>query len=64
METITLTIPDMKSPHCQMAVTNAVRKAGASVKEVGPSRASIELIGGVTKQSIVSAIQKAGYRVV
>jgi copper chaperone CopZ len=64
METINLTIPNMKSPHCQMTVTNTVKGIGGSVKSVAPTKAEIELTNGLTKEAVVSAIQKAGYNVV
>ena len=64
METINLTIPNMKSPHCQMTVTNTVRAIGANVKSVSPAKAEIELASGQTKDAIIHAIQKAGYNVV
>lgn len=64
METINLTIPNMKSPHCQMTVTNAVKAAGGSVKSIAPARAEIELHNELTKDVVIQAIQKAGYNVV
>jgi copper chaperone CopZ len=64
METINLTIPNMKSPHCQMTVTNAVTAIGGNIKSVGPTKAEIEMPNGLTKEAVVSAIQKAGYNVV
>ena len=64
METIKLTIPNMKSSHCQMTVTNAVKAIGGNVKSVAPTKAEIELSDGLTKEAVVSAIQKAGYNVV
>jgi len=63
METINLTIPNMKSPHCQMTVTNAVKALGGNVKSVSPSKAEIELGTGLTKDAVIQAIQKAGYNV-
>ncbi|WP_276374232.1 heavy-metal-associated domain-containing protein [Chryseolinea sp. H1M3-3] len=64
METINLTIPTMKSTHCQMTVTNTVTAIGGNVKSVAPTKAEIELSNGLTKEAVVSAIQKAGYNVV
>lgn len=63
METLKLTIPNMKSPHCQMTVSNAVKNLGASVRSISPMHAEIELAGGLTKQAVVDAIEKAGYKV-
>ena len=47
METINLTIPNMKSPHCQMTVTNTVKALGANVKSVSSKKAEIELGAGL-----------------
>lgn len=63
METINLTIPGMKSPHCQMTVTNAVKSIGGSIKTVSPGKAEIELGNGITKEMVVQTIEKAGYKV-
>jgi copper chaperone CopZ len=64
METINLMIPNMKSTHCQMTVTGAVKAIGANVKSVAPSKVEIELAAGVTKDAVIQAIQRAGYNVV
>ena len=64
METINLTIPNMKSPHCQLNVTNTVKALGANVKSLSPTKAEIELNNGLTKDAVILAIQKAGYNVV
>lgn len=63
METIKLTIPNMKSPHCQMTVTSAVKNIGASVISIAPMNAEIELQNGVSKEAVISAIEGAGYNV-
>ena len=63
METISLTIPNMKSPHCQMTVTNTVNAIGGNVKSVAPTKAEIELGNGLTKDAVIQAIEKAGYKV-
>jgi len=54
----------MKSTHCQMTVTNAVKAIGGSIKSVAPTKAEIELNNGLTKDALIQAIQKAGYNVV
>lgn len=64
METISLSIPNMKSPHCQMTVTRLVQNTGARIKQVAPGTAEIELAGGVTKDAVIEAIEKGGYPVV
>lgn len=63
METINLTIPNMKSLHCQMTVTSAVKAIGGGVKTIAPTTAEIELSNGLTRDAVVQAIQKAGYNV-
>jgi copper chaperone CopZ len=63
METIQLTIPTMKSHHCQMTVTQAVQSVGASVKSMAPTKAVIEITDGLTRQAVMEAIEKAGYKV-
>lgn len=63
METINLTIPNMKSPHCMMVVSGALKNlSGAAIKKVVPGEAEIEL-SGVTRDLVVDAIEKAGYTV-
>jgi copper chaperone CopZ len=64
METINLTIPNMKSHHCQMTVTNTVKSIGGNVRSIAPTKAEIELGTGLTKDAVIQAIQKAGYNVV
>lgn len=64
METINLTIPNMKSRHCQMTVANTVKSIGGNVKSVYTTKAEIELTNGLTRNAVVSAIQKAGYNVI
>ena len=53
----------MKSSHCQMTVTQVVKSLGADVTSVAPAHIEINLSEGTTKESIISAIQKAGYKV-
>ena len=64
METINLTIPNMKSPHCQMTVTNAVKAIGGNIKSIAPAKAEIEFGNELTKDAVIEAIQNAGYKVV
>jgi copper chaperone CopZ len=63
METIQLTIPNMKSTHCQMTVTRVVQQMGATVKSMAPGKAEIGMTDGITRQAVVEAIEKAGYQV-
>lgn len=63
METINLRIPNMKSPHCMMVVSGALKNlSGAALKKVVPGEAEIEL-SGTTKDSVIDIIEKAGYTV-
>ena len=63
METIDLSIPAMKSAHCQFAVRNAVTNSGAKVKNIYPSRLIAELADGIDRSAVIDAIEKAGYKV-
>ena len=63
METIKLDIPNMKSPHCQMRVTNVVKAVGGEDKSISPAKAEIELAGSLTRDEVVRAITHAGYNV-
>jgi hypothetical protein len=49
METINFTIPNMKSAHCQMTVSNTVQAMGGNVKSIAPTQADIELRNGLTR---------------
>ena len=64
METVSLTIPDMKSPHCQMTVTNTVTAIGGKVRSIAPAKVEIRLGDGLTKEQLIYAIQKVGYNVI
>ena len=63
METIDLSIPTMKSAHCQFAVRNAVVNSGAKVKNIYPSRLIVELADGMDRNNIIDVIERAGYKV-
>ncbi len=63
METIHLNIPNMKSPHCQLTVTGIVEAAGATIRQVSPAKAEIELTNGTTREAVIAAIEKGGYNV-
>jgi copper chaperone CopZ len=64
METVNLKIPNMKSMHCQLTVTNTLKNMGASLKRIEPAHAEIELKNGLTREAVIKAIEKAGYKVV
>lgn len=63
METINVTIPNMKNSHCQMTVTNTVQALGAKIVSMAPMQATIELGESLCKEVVVAAIEKAGYSV-
>jgi hypothetical protein len=46
-----------------MTVTNTVKSLGGHVKSISPGKAEIEL-NNATKDTVIQAIQKAGYNVV
>ena len=53
----------MKSQHCMMVVSNTLKNVqGAQLKKVSPGQAEIEL-SGATKETVILAIEKAGYPV-
>ena len=54
----------MKSPHCQLTVSNTVKAMGGAVKSISPTKVEIEMNNGLTKDAVVQAIQKTGYNVV
>jgi copper chaperone CopZ len=64
MKTINLNIPNMKSPHCQITVTNVVKAIGGNISSIAPTKAEIELANDLTEDVVILAIQKAGYTVI
>lgn len=54
----------MKSSHCQLTVTSTLKNLGASLKSIAPTQAEIELKNGLTREAVIQAIEKAGYKVV
>lgn len=58
-----MNIPNMKSPHCQLTVTGIVEAAGATIRQISPAKAEIELSNGTTKEALIAAIEKGGYNV-
>lgn len=63
METIDLLIPTMKSAHCELAVSTAVKTTAAKIKSIYPSRLIVELTDGINRSVVINAIEKAGYKV-
>ena len=63
MEIIRLTIPNMKSHHCQMTVVNAVKEVGGSITHLAPMQAEVTIEHPLTKELVVKAIENAGYKV-
>jgi copper chaperone CopZ len=62
METINLTIPNMKSPHCQMTVTNAISAIGGKVKSISPIKAEIQFGSEITKAQVIQAFKQRDIR--
>lgn len=54
----------MKSPHCQMTVTNTIEAIGGHIKSISPTKAEIDLNDRLSKDAVIQAIQKAGYNVI
>ena len=46
-----------------MTVTTTVKALGAKIKSIEPTKAEIELGNGLTRDSVIQAIQKIGYNV-
>lgn len=46
-----------------MTVANTVKAIGGNVRSISPTRAEIEMQNGLTKETLVMAIEKAGYKV-
>ena len=63
MERINLTIPMMKSSHCQLTVTEALKAIGARVSAIAPTKAEIEFENTLTADIIKAAIENAGYKI-
>lgn len=61
MEIIKLTIPTMKSSHCQITGGSTVNAMGGKVKSIASTQAEIELSNGLTKESLIAAIEKSGF---
>lgn len=64
METIKLSVPDMKSPHCMMTVRNAIRNLnGAEIVNISPGYCEVNISGTITQQHVVDVVTRAGYNV-
>lgn len=65
MKTVTLDIPSMKSPHCQMAVKYTVEKLPGTHSintEAGKAEIAYDA-QQISLNTLVMAIEQAGYRV-
>ena len=47
-----------------MTVTNTVSALGGKIKSIAPTKAEIELTGAITRETVIHAIEKAGYQVI
>lgn len=63
MEIIKLSIPSMKSAHCQMTVSNVVHALGGTIKHIEPAQVEVALENTLTKETVVRVIEEAGYKV-
>lgn len=54
----------MQSAHCQMRVTNAIKSVeGATINSIEPGIAAVSLDNDAQQTEVVTAIEKAGYKV-
>lgn len=58
-----MVIPGMKSSHCQMTVSNAVKLQGGKVRSISPGIIEVILDNDVSRDGIIRAVEKAGYKV-
>lgn len=63
METVTMVIPGMKSSHCQMTVSNAVKSQGGKIKAISPGFVEVTLDNEISRDAVIGAVEKAGYKV-
>lgn len=63
MDTIKLTIPNMKSSHCQITVSEAVASTGAKVTAVAPGEIEVVMDGTPSVERVIAVIEQRGYRV-
>ena len=62
METIKLTITNMSSSHLPEDGNQYRTKPGRKVKSIAPMQAEIELSDSLSREEVISAIEKAGYK--
>lgn len=64
MKTIDLIIPGMQSAHCQSRVDGVVKTIeGVQMQKLEAGRLSVSLEADEIKEQLVTAIEKAGYKV-
>ena len=63
MKTVKLTIPNMKSPHCQMTVSAIVTSLGATVDVVKAGEIEIRFDDSISREAVVAAVEAKGYLV-
>lgn len=63
MTTVKLTIPNMKSSHCQMTVSETVTSLGATVAAVRSGEIEITINESLSRETVVAAVEGKGYRV-
>lgn len=63
MKNITIQIPDMQSSHCQMRVSKAINSLnGVIIQEIKPGTATVAVENETQEQSVIRAINEAGYK--
>lgn len=64
MKNIELTIPDMRSAHCQARVNGAIAAIdGLKVEKLATGKLSVLVESDEVKDELVETIEKAGYKV-
>lgn len=62
MKDITINIPDMQSPHCQLRVRAAVSTLeGVQIQNLKAGEITVSLSSDSQKDEVVKAVNKAGY---
>ncbi|MDA3616495.1 heavy-metal-associated domain-containing protein [Polluticaenibacter yanchengensis] len=64
MKQLTISVPNMKSTHCQMRVNNAVQEIeGVQIENVEAGALTVSFDLESQRKEVVSAIEKTGYSV-
>ena len=64
MKNVELSIPDMQSAHCQSRVDGAIKDIkGITIEKLEPGKLTASVESDDAKKEMISAIEKAGYKV-